>query len=246
MPTRMPQAARCEDSHATSGVLPVPPTVRLPTTTTGTATLMRWRSPRRYSTLRRAMKEPYSSDSGTSQSGPLRLYHIFSIRDLMRAECGACGSSIAELRAAQRRVRPVTRRELGVRATLDDAALVHDDDLVGVLDGGQAMRDHQRGAVAHEFDQRGLDAPLGFIVESRRGLVEDQDGRVLEQGARDGDALLLSARQLRTALTHGCVHALRQFAGEFVDVGHARRLVDLLRIDVTHAERDVVADRIVE
>src|SRR5215467_471969 len=120
MPTRMPQAARCEDSHATSGVLPVPPTVRLPTTTTGTATLMRWRSPRRYSTLRRAMNEPYSSDSGTIQSGPLRLYHIFSIRDLMRSECGACGSSIAELGTLEAGVGAVARDQVCVPATFHD------------------------------------------------------------------------------------------------------------------------------
>ena len=49
-------------------------------------------------------------------------------------------------------------------------------------------------------DQRLLDAPLGFVVERRRGLVEDQDGRVLEQRARDGDALALAARQQRAAI----------------------------------------------
>ena len=35
MATRMPTAESFIESHATSGVLPVPPTVRLPTTTTG-------------------------------------------------------------------------------------------------------------------------------------------------------------------------------------------------------------------
>ena len=108
-------------------------------------------------------------------------------------------------------------------ATLDDAAVLHDDDLVGVFDGGEPMRDDQRRAIAHELDQRLLDAPLGFVVERRRGLVEDQDGRVLEQRARDGDALALAARQQRAAIADRGVEALRQLGGELVDVGGLRR-----------------------
>src|SRR5690349_665399 len=93
----MPQAARCEDNQATSGVLPVPPTVRLPTTITGAATLMRWRSPSRYRRLRTDMTRPYNSENGTSQRGADWLYHILSIFRIERLtaefralEAGVC------------------------------------------------------------------------------------------------------------------------------------------------------------
>jgi hypothetical protein len=45
-----------------------------------------------------------------------------------------------------------------------------------------------------------LDLGLGAAVERARRLVEDQDRRILEQGPRDRDALLLAARQLQSAL----------------------------------------------
>src|SRR5262245_2682475 len=148
MPTRRPQAARCDDNHATSGVLPVPPTVRLPTTTTGTPTFTRCRRPTRYSRLRTAMTKPYRNESGASHRGRSRLFHIRSTRERMRV-----GASIAELGAFEAGVGAFARRKLVVRATLDDAAVLHDDDFVGMFHSRQPMRDDQRGASAFELDQ---------------------------------------------------------------------------------------------
>ncbi|MEZ5857809.1 MAG: hypothetical protein R3D28_02190 [Geminicoccaceae bacterium] len=57
--------------------------------------------------------------------------------------------------------------------------LVHDDDLVGVGDGGEAMRDDQRGAALGGARGRGPScrARFGGAVEGRGRLVEDQDRR---------------------------------------------------------------------
>jgi hypothetical protein len=64
------------------------------------------------------------------------------------------------------------------------------------------MRDDERGAVARDFRQRALDFALGAGVERAGRFVEQQDRRVLQDGARDRDALLLAARQLQPALAH--------------------------------------------
>ena len=48
--------------------------------------------------------------------------------------------------------------------------------------------------------ERPLDARFGLDVERAGGLVEDQDRRVLEDGARDGEALALAAGQRGAAL----------------------------------------------
>ena len=45
----------------------------------------------------------------------------------------------------------------------------------------------------------GRDHLLGGGVERGRGLVQQQDGGLLDDGARDGDALLLPARELPAA-----------------------------------------------
>ena len=77
-------------------------------------------------------------------------------------------------------------------------ALVDDDDAIGVAHGGQAVGDHQHGAAAHEVGQRLLHHELALGVEVGRRLVEDQDRRVLQEGAGDGQALALAAAESRT------------------------------------------------
>ena len=101
-----------------------------------------------------------------------------------------------------------------MRATLDDAALVHHGDLPGTLDGGQAVRDHQGGAVAHQALQRLLDQLLRFGVERAGRLVQHQDRRVLEDRARDRDALALAAGKRVAGLPDLRVDALRQARDE--------------------------------
>ena len=59
----------------------------------------------------------------------------------------------------------------------------------------------------------GLDRLFRLRIERRRRFVEDQDRRVLQQRARDRDALLLAAGQLQAALA--------DFG--FVAVGQRRR-----------------------
>jgi len=50
-----------------------------------------------------------------------------------------------------------------------------------------------------------------FVVERAGGFVENQDARVGDQGAGDGDALALSARQACAVFSDFSVVAFRQF-----------------------------------
>ena len=112
--------------------------------------------------------------------------------------------------------------EFLVRAALDDAAFVQDDDLVGVLDGAEAVGDGDGGAAGHELLEGLLDAALGLGVERGGGLVEDEDGRVLEDGAGDADALALAAGELDAPVADIGVVALFLLEDEVVGAGDAR------------------------
>ena len=56
-------------------------------------------------------------------------------------------------------------------AALDNDAFVEDDDLVGMDDRREAMRDDQGGAVAGDAVERRLDFALGMDVEGGGRLV---------------------------------------------------------------------------
>ena len=82
---------------------------------------------------------------------------------------------------------------------------------------------------------------LAHRVEVRRRLVQDQDRRVLQEGARDGHALALAARELRAALAHDGVEPVGQRGHEVVERGLLDRRRELLRAGPRPREQDVAA-----
>ena len=133
-----------------------------------------------------------------------------------------------------------------MRAALDDAAVAEDDDLVGVLHGGGAVRNQNGGATVHDAAQASEDTLFGLRIDAGERVVEDEDARVANDGAGDGGALLLSAGERDAALAdNGFV-----FMGEALDVGIEAGdfggLANLVEIVVGQAEGDVAADGFAE
>ena len=48
---------------------------------------------------------------------------------------------VLELAVVERGIEPAAREQFAVRALLDDVAVAHDEDTVGIADGAQAVRD---------------------------------------------------------------------------------------------------------
>ena len=95
-----------------------------------------------------------------------------------------------------------------MRALLDDPAAVDDDDAVGVTQGGETVRDRDGGAPLGEGIERALDLLLGFGIEGGGRLIEDQNARIVDQGARNGNALALTARKREAAIPDTGIIAL--------------------------------------
>ena len=131
-------------------------------------------------------------------------------------------------------------------ALLDDPPRLQHDDAVGVGDGREPMGDDQRAAPSPDAGEARLDRPLGPGVEGARRLVQHQDRRVLQDGARDPHPLLLAARQLQPALAHLGVVAMGQAEDEVVDRRRPGGLLHLRPRRPLPAIGDVVADGVVE
>ena len=61
------------------------------------------------------------------------------------------------LQLNQFRVWPILTLEFRMRAVLLDVTVVDDKNLIGVLNGGETMCDHDAGAVVHQGLERVLD-----------------------------------------------------------------------------------------
>ena len=72
--------------------------------------------------------------------------------------------------------------------------------LVRIADGGQAVGDDEAGAAVHQAQQRFLDSGFGARVHAGGGLVQDEDARVGQDGAGDGQQLTLALAQVAGAL----------------------------------------------
>src|SRR6266853_1058304 len=80
-------------------------------------------------------------------------------------------------------------------AAFNDAAAVEDQNQIGVLNGGKALRDDERRSPFAEAAHGLPDEPLGLRVHAGGGVVEDENARVHQEGAGDRQALALAAAQ---------------------------------------------------
>ena len=87
------------------------------------------------------------------------------------ARCGALW--LTDLQAEEPIVPSLTGQELTVGAPFDDLAVMQHEDLVGVDDGAESMRNGDRGPTAHELGHGLLDLGLDLRVDRAGGFVED-------------------------------------------------------------------------
>ena len=83
--------------------------------------------------------------------------------------------------------------EFIVLAAFNYLTFVDDVDDVGILDGGEAMGNGDGGAGLHQAVEGFLHQVLAFGVEGGCGLIEDEDGRVFEDGSGYAYTLPLTA-----------------------------------------------------
>ena len=95
-------------------------------------------------------------------------------------------------------------------ADLRGAAGVEHDDSIGVAHGGEPVGDHDRGAFGHQFLEGMAHGLFVDGVEMGCRFVEDEHLGVLQERARDGDTLTLSAGEPYPALADPGFQAVRK------------------------------------
>ena len=114
---------------------------------------------------------------------------------------------ILVLELIQAIVNAALRQQFLVRALFAEASLVEHQDAVGVLNSAQAMGDDQRGASQEQAVERVADEHFGLGVHARSGFVENEEARIVRQGAREADELSLADGKGCAALGDGGLDA---------------------------------------
>src|SRR6266508_4660564 len=131
-------------------------------------------------------------------------------------------------------------------AVLDQASALERHDAIRRAHGREPVRDDENRPSLGDLFHVLLDDALALIVEGARRLVEDQNARVGDEGAGNGDALALAARESRAALADDGVVAFGQLEDEVVRSRESRRRDDALHRHGGIGEGDVFAHRAVE
>ena len=97
-----------------------------------------------------------------------------------------------------------------VRAPLCDPPGAQHQDFVGRLQPHQPVGDEQRCASRRQILQGGQHFPLGEGVQVGRRFVQNQDRRILEDGAGNGQSLALPPAQAQPLLPDPGIVALGQ------------------------------------
>src|SRR5665647_2492126 len=134
-----------------------------------------------------------------------------------------------------------------MRANLDDLSLLQHDDAIRSLNGGKTVCNDQRSASLHQSFQGGLNLAFRFAVQCGGGFVEDEDGRVLENGACNCDALALASGKFYAALADQRVKSLRHFAYEYHRMGGLCGVNDFCLRHLAHLTvGDIGGNRVIE
>ena len=123
-----------------------------------------------------------------------------------------------------------------------DDAVIQDKDLVGILDGRQAVSDDEGGTADHELVERILHDLLAFRIECGGRFVKDEDLRILQDRSCDGDALALTAGEDEAAIADLGIDAARQTLNEFLCIRGANGIPDLFIRRIQTTVEDIFFD----
>ena len=149
---------------------------------------------------------------------------------------------LLELQGIELVVPALLVQELLMGALLHDLAVGQDDDVVGVLDGAQAVSHDQHGADVLHLFQGVLDEHFRFRVDVCRGLIEDHHGGLVQDGPCEAQQLPLSGGEVVALLPDGFVQTALQLLDEAVSVDIPAGLPDLFIGDIVRAQYNIAAD----
>ena len=125
---------------------------------------------------------------------PIHYCHnLYSVMYSVKSVLHFPRSSLRRLRD-EAAVNALLRHKFVVVAGLNDAPLVDNQDLIGVTNGIEPVGNDQQGLAPAQLGDGLLDVALIVGVHAGSGLIQNDDGSILQNAAGNGDSLPLSAR----------------------------------------------------
>ena len=141
---------------------------------------------------------------------------------------------------------PVKRYQFIMGTTLHNMPVMQNTDFIGMFDGTQSMRNSHRGTCLHQPEERILYQTLTLCVKGRGSLIKNQDGRILQNGTCNRNALTLSTGKTTATVTDIRIITMFHSSHEIVGIGNLSGILHLYLRCILHTEGDVILNGIVE
>ena len=110
-----------------------------------------------------------------------------------------------------------------MRSRLGESSFLDHEQPRRAPQGRQPVRDREDRAPRDQSFERLLDLPLRLRIDAARRLVENENARIVQDRARDRNALSLAARERVSPLADDGVVTLSQLADEVVCISRLGR-----------------------
>ena len=133
-----------------------------------------------------------------------------------------------------------------MRAALGNASLIHYNDLVCIAHGFEPMGNHNNGLVSRQLFHRMLNQLFIFRINVGGRFIQNNNRRILNHRARNGNALLFAAGQRRTVLSDDRVVLIRQLHDKIMAARTLCRVNHFLVRRIRLSKANVIGNRVVE
>lgn len=102
---------------------------------------------------------------------------------------------------------------------LCDLAVVNYQDLIGILDGIQAVSNHKQGLTLYQLRNSLLNIAFIVGINTCGSFVQNNDRRILQNTARNRNTLFLTAGKSSAAFSNHGLEPVRQSHDEIIAAG---------------------------
>ena len=119
-------------------------------------------------------------------------------------------------------------------------------DFIGMADGRETVGNGDGRTILHQFFKRILYHAFAFGIEGGSRFVQDEDRRILQDGAGNANALALTAGELTAPVANHGVISLLACHDEIVCIGYLGSFHHLFHSGIFYPEGNVVEEGIIE
>ena len=114
-------------------------------------------------------------------------------------------------------------QQVFVASHFHDLTVLHHHNEVRIHNGGKSVGNHKGCATLHHIDHRLLDQGLGQGIQRRRGLIQDQNGRIGQHRSGNGQPLFLPHREFDALISQRRIISLGGPHHKLVNLAHPGR-----------------------